>query len=165
MNQTIPDTVPAYLVAWASGLALVAAFFAQYVLGLHPCQLCLIQRIPFALALVLAVLALSPNAAGRRRTVLIGLAGLALMVNSGIAFYHVGVERHWWAASCSGSTGDVAANVQELAAALSGPAPGQPCDQPAWQWQGITMASLNVMYSAAIGSLVLGMLLPKPKAK
>lgn len=164
MNQTLPDTVPATVIAWASALALVMAFAAQYLLGLQPCRLCLIQRVPFALALLLAFLALSPKAAGGKRTLLIGLAGLALVANSFIAFYHVGVERHWWAFSCTGAP-EAVAQVEDLAAALSKPSNEPACDQPAWQWQGVTMASLNVMYSAAIGMLALGMLVPKPKGK
>ncbi|MGE5503144.1 MAG: disulfide bond formation protein B [Actinomycetota bacterium] len=132
--------------------ALVSAFTAQYVFGLQPCNLCLIQRVPFALAALLAAAAL---AAGPRSSgILLTLAGALLVANGAIAVYHVGVEQHWWASLvCSG--GDVAAiDVADLAAQMSRPAEVS-CDRPQWSFHGITMAGLNVVYSTGLGALTL----------
>ena len=38
--------------------ALVAAYFIQYVLGHQPCNLCLIQRIPYILSIIIIALIL-----------------------------------------------------------------------------------------------------------
>ena len=37
-------------------IALVSAFFIEYILGHQPCNLCLIERIPYALGLILIIL-------------------------------------------------------------------------------------------------------------
>lgn len=131
--------------------ALTLAVVAQYGFDLRPCNLCLIQRVPFALAGLAAAAALRPDAPSGR---LLILAGLLLLINGGIAFYHVGVEQHWWASAvCSG--GDQAqVAVSDLLAEMSRPVEAQ-CDQPAWSFHGITMAMLNVPFSALSGLAVL----------
>jgi disulfide bond formation protein DsbB len=150
----------ALFVLVASLGALGVALLAQYGYGLRPCVLCLAQRVPFAVAGLLAAAALPPvlGPVGRRR--LLVLAGIAFLINSGIAIYHVGVEQHLWSFPvCAGGGGRV--DVHGLAAQMSRPVV-VPCDQPAWSWHGLTMAGLNVFYSGglALVTLVLAFRLP-----
>lgn len=140
--------VPAFVLA-ASAAALAGALFAQYVLGLMPCILCITQRVPFAVAGLLAGVALLAPRFGR---VLMALAGLAFLVNAGIAVYHTGVEKGLWASSCAGNSGAV--DLADLAAAMSKPVEVR-CDVPAWEWNGITMAGLNIVYSGGLALIVL----------
>ncbi len=130
--------------------ALAFALTAEHAFGLKPCELCLAQRVPFILAGLLAGLVLALPRLGR---LVMPLVVLAFLVNSGIAFYHVGVEQKWWASACSGSGGQ-AVDVADLAAMMSKPAVAQ-CDEPAWQWHGVTMAAMNVPFSAGLALLVL----------
>lgn len=130
--------------------ALAFALTAEHVFGLRPCELCLVQRVPFVLAGLSAGLVLALPRVGR---VVMPLVVLTLLVNSGIAFYHVGVERKWWVSACSGSGGQ-AVDVADLTAMMSKPAAAQ-CDEPAWQWHGITMAAMNVPFSAGLALIVL----------
>ncbi|CUW41035.1 putative disulfide bond formation protein DsbB [Magnetospirillum sp. XM-1] len=131
--------------------ALALALVAQYGFGLRPCNLCLIQRVPFALAALLGLAALKE---GWPAATLLRLAGIALAVNGAIAVYHVGVEQHWWASAvCSGAQQGAVA-VADLLAEMNRPAEAQ-CDTPAWSFHGITMAALNVPFSALFGLAVL----------
>lgn len=151
MIPTLPNRAVSLFVLAASVMALAAAFIAQYVFGLRPCILCLIQRVPFAIAGALAgATLLGPARLGRA---LMGLAGLAFLVNAGIAFYHVGVEQSWWLSACVPTeSGPVA--VHDLAALMSKPVEAR-CDEPAWQWRGITMAALNILFSGGLGLVTL----------
>jgi disulfide bond formation protein DsbB len=131
--------------------SLAFALVAQYGFGLRPCNLCLIQRVPFVLAALLGLAALKD---GLPAGLLLRIAGILLLINGGIAIYHVGVEQHWWASAvCSGSPQGAVA-VDDLLAEMSKPAEAQ-CDTPAWSFHGITMAALNVPFSALFGLLVL----------
>jgi disulfide bond formation protein DsbB len=131
--------------------ALAFALVAQYGFGLRPCNLCLIQRVPFVLA---ALLGLAAARDGLPAFVLLRVAGLLLLLNGAVAVYHVGVEQHWWASAvCSGSQQGAVA-VADLLAEMSKPAEPQ-CDTPAWSFHGITMAALNVPFSALLGLGVL----------
>ncbi len=131
--------------------ALGFALVAQYGFGLRPCNLCLIQRVPFALAALMGLLAFWRE---EWSGWLLRLAGIALVINGAIAMYHVGVEQHWWASAvCSGSP-QGALDVADLLAEMNKPAEAQ-CDTPAWSFHGITMAALNVPFSGLLGLAVL----------
>jgi disulfide bond formation protein DsbB len=153
MNARI--LLPAALAA-VSAAALGAAYIAQYGFGLQPCVLCLYQRIPFAVAIALGLLALVPGVPPRGRAALLALGGLALVVNAGIAGFHTGVEQHWWAGTeaCAGAAGGEVDTVEDLMAAMSRPVEAR-CDQPPWSLFGITMAMMNVPFSLALAAFAL----------
>ncbi|MGE4278113.1 MAG: disulfide bond formation protein B [Magnetospirillum sp.] len=146
-----PDRILPIFVLLASIAALASAYTAQYGFGLRPCVLCLTQRVPFAIAGGLAVLALLRPVSWQR--ILMALAGLAFLVNSGIAVYHVGVEQKWWMSSCASSAGPKPA-LGDLASLMSQPADEPRCDEPAWEWHGITMAGLNIVFSGGLALVV-----------
>ncbi|CAA7623472.1 disulfide bond formation protein B [Magnetospirillum sp. SS-4] len=132
--------------------ALATALVAEHGFGLRPCNLCLIQRVPFVLAALLAAAAwLRPGAA----VWLLRLAGVVLLINGGIAVYHVGVEQHWWvSAVCPATAGGGPVSVANLLEEMNRPVEVS-CDTPAWSFMGITMAALNVPFSALLGLFVL----------
>src|SRR5438876_12015040 len=93
------------------GLLLVAsiavvggALLFQYVGGLQPCELCLYQRWPYYAAIVATVVALLSGGERAMRAVIV-LCTLLFAASTVLAFYHVGVEQHWFAgpSACTGS--------------------------------------------------------------
>lgn len=44
------------LILFASFVALISAFFVEYVLGHQPCNLCILERIPYVVAIVIILL-------------------------------------------------------------------------------------------------------------
>ena len=143
---------PAALLVLAVVAILLAALAFQHLGGVAPCELCYYQRIAYATAGVLALLALP---AGQRPLAawLLALAGLALLVNVGIAGYHVGVEQLWWAGTqgCSGDQVGSAASVDQLRAQIMA-APVVRCDEVAWSLFGISLAGYNMPMSLALGA-------------
>jgi disulfide bond formation protein DsbB len=133
----------------ASAAALISAYTAQYVFDLEPCILCLYQRVPYAVA---GVLGLAAMFAPAFRFWAVGVAGVAFLIGGGIAFYHVGVEQHWWvsAAACGGSGASGPATVGELRQLLLNAAPVKACDQVDWTLFGFSMATYNVVMSLAL---------------
>ncbi len=152
-----------------SATALANAYIAEYAFGLEPCILCLYQRVPYAVAGVLGVAALvSP----RVRVGAVAVAGGVFLVGAVLAFYHVGVEQHWWAsvAACGaagGGPGDVGgpATVDELRQMLTRGGPVKACDEVDWTLFGLSMATYNVAVSLALGtaSLLAADQLRRPK--
>jgi len=139
----------------ASVLAMAAALSAQYGLGWKPCELCLLQRIPILLAGMAAVGSFYPSKTQAVRRLLVMLSALLFFITSAVAAYHVGVEQHWWEyhGGCSRDPDEVQ-GVIDFAAALAHPVVIR-CDQPPWEWHGITMAGLNVLYSAVVSVVTL----------
>lgn len=135
------------ILAMAGSLAMLAGAFAfQYIGGLAPCHLCLLQRWPHAAAVGLGLLALAIP--GR----LIPLAGAAAaLTTAGIGIYHTGVERLWWAGPTSCSAGSIAGlDVKDLLDPSIVVAPVVRCDEVAWQMLGLSMASWNVVLSLGL---------------
>lgn len=138
---------PAMAVFGAAALA--AAFVAQYGFDLQPCILCLYQRVPYAVVMILGGAAyFAPRAVARG---LVALIGLAFIVGAGIAAFHVGVEQHWWqgTAACTGDKLDTS-SLEALRAQIMSTKVAQ-CDKVAWSLFGISMAGYNVAASLGMG--------------
>lgn len=146
---------PALVLATSASLMLGALAF-QYIGGLYPCRLCIFQRYPHVITIVLGLLAVGLVYTGRRRAVpwLLALAGLTLLAGAGIAVFHVGVEQHWWPGlpGCAGP-GVGASLAETLEQARAGPPPR--CDVVPWSMFGISMAGYNALISIAVGLFAL----------
>ena len=135
--------------------ALGIAYTAQYGFNLAPCELCLWQRGPYAIAGLLAMAALqmrgSPNTA-----IPVFLCGIAFLAEAGLAFHHVGVEQHWWTAftACTGDIG-TGLTMEDLKAQLMAAKP-KACDEITWTIFGLSVTVYNVLigFLAAIFSFV-----------
>lgn len=143
----------AVLAGAGSAAMLMTAWGFQYLGGLPPCPLCIWQRWPHGIAVLVAlVVALAPKSLLRPLCV---AGALAAAATGGIGIYHTGIERGWWPgpSSCTGA-GDALSNLTG-ADLLSTDAPVQlvMCDQVAWSMLGLSMASWNAL--AAFGLAVI----------
>ncbi|MEK9722191.1 MAG: disulfide bond formation protein B [Rhodospirillaceae bacterium] len=159
MSDTAPAPVwqmhvPGVLILVAVA-ALGSAYTAQYAYGLEPCVLCLYQRIPYAVLGVMGVFGLRVRDA-RRLAWLTAAAGVVLLIGAAVAFYHVGVEQHWWAsaASCGGGAPDQAIRMNQFQAMLQ-QKPEKACDEVDWTLFGISMATYNAVGSTLLGAAAL----------
>lgn len=131
--------------------ALASALTAEHVFDVEPCALCLYQRIPYGVTGALAAFAIVLSVRRRSPRWLVIACGVVFLIGAALAFYHVGVQQHWWASvtACGGqlSTG---ANVTDLASQLAGPQP-KACDEVDWSLFGVSMAGYNSLISMALG--------------
>jgi len=129
-------------------VALASAYISQYGFGLVPCELCLAQRIPYFLVIALSLLCFS--FASYPKTVFY-LIVIALLTGSGIAFYHAGVEKHLFQGptACTSTASEQQTSLQDLRNRILH-APVIACDQPQWEFYGVTMAALNCLYSLVL---------------
>jgi len=139
-----------FLAAAGSLAILLTGFGFQYLGGLRPCELCLWQRWPHAIAPVIGMGAI---ALGGRMLPLAGAVTMA--VSTGLGLYHTGVERHWWngPARCTGDGAGLAGLTPEQ---MLNPAMIKPivlCDQVSWEMFGLSMASYNALASLALLAL------------
>ena len=71
-------------------ISIISAFFIEYVLGHKPCNLCLIERIPYVLSIILITL----NYISKKNEYFIILLLLIIFCFSLIiSFYHFGIEQ------------------------------------------------------------------------
>src|SRR5215469_17596903 len=96
----------------ASAAVLCGALLSQYWGGLAPCELCLLQRWPWAVAIVVSFVATMVGSRAALPWVALLLAAV-FAVGSAFAFYHVGVERHWFAGPGACTAASAAADSVE----------------------------------------------------
>ena len=142
-------------VAAVSAGMLGFALMEQFVFGLAPCELCLYQRVPYDINIVIGLLALLFLRRSRQLAPVIALCGLVFAAGGGIAAFHVGVEQHWWKglAACSG---DIVANTLDALRAQLMATKVARCDEIAWSLFGISMAGWNFLLSTVYAVVSLG---------
>ena len=150
----------AALVIAAAGVAtILGAYFFQYVLKLPPCPLCLEQRIPYYVAIPLALVIAGAAAWNAPRGLVAAallLLAAILVVGAGLGIYHAGIEWKWWPGptECSGefsppaSAGDLLKQMQTASVVR--------CDEAAWRLFGLSLAGYNVLISLALAAVALG---------
>lgn len=145
---------PGVAIAALGLFTLGGAYAFQYWGGLAPCPLCLEQRVPWAILIVLGGAIAGGHIAGAPRAALLAVyAGAAAVAVWGayLGLYHVGIEYQWWPgpASCTGT-------AAPLEGDLGGPlSPSQVirCDVVPWALFGISLAGFNFLFSLAAAAL------------
>ena len=143
--------------ALALGLAvsaslLVGAHIFQ-AMGYEPCDLCLDQREAHWTALAITVLGLLVSRVFKAPLLAAAAVGTAALVygfGSMLAFYHTGVEFHFWPGPASCSASKTIVDITDINAGLDGSRPRVSCDQTGWSLFGITMAGYNLLFSAGL---------------
>ncbi len=145
------------VVALAALAALGVAYYVQDFDNLYPCPLCLLERWPYRIVILLGLLAVLPG--GSLARAVLGLAVLALAAGAAIALVHTGVEFHWWQSPLPECNG-----ILSPGAALP-LTPAKPCDEPTFliPHLPISMAALNFIYASAFALLLLGYVAAKPE--
>lgn len=136
------------LAGLGSLLLLAGALAFQYLAGLAPCPMCVWQRWPHLVALLIALAATTVLWRLHRPLALAGAATMA--VSAGLGAYHVGVEQGWWPgpAGCTG-VDPTGLSPDELLTRLA-QTPLVRCDDIVWQFLDISMAGWNGLFSAAL---------------
>ncbi len=148
MNPFVwPEKQVALTILVFSVLAISGALISQYAFGLLPCKLCLYQRVPYGMTIALSALAFLRLPVARA---LICVCGIAFFAGAAIAFYHVGVEEHWWRGFDGCSTPRFQGSVEDVMKAIEA-APNVACDQVGWSFIGLSMAAYNMLASFIAG--------------
>jgi len=145
----------ALLSALVAAGALGAALVMEHWVGLAPCALCLLERWPYRVAIILSLLAIVvPPRLGRA---LLMLVVLTILADVAIAFIHVGVEEHWWPSplpECAAPHFVAGSIAQRLASMPLRPA--KPCDSPSYLIPGLplSLAAMNLMFAAGFAAIL-----------
>ena len=72
-----------------SFFSLIAALYVEYILGFKPCILCIYQRIPYAIAILISLTAFLIG----NRNILLIILGLTFLAGILLSGYHVSIEK------------------------------------------------------------------------
>ena len=122
---------------------LIAAFIIQYLLGYQPCNLCIIERIPYALAIIIVIL----NYKFRNDQIFYSiLLILVFLFSIIISVYHLGIEQDFIKESnvCGSNNLDlitkeeVLKSLQEIRIS---------CKNVAFKFFGLSLTTYNILVS------------------
>ena len=78
------------IILFISIFVLISAYFVEYILGYKPCNLCLIERLPYFFAIIIILLCLTIN---KFYKIVFILLAITFAVGTILSFYHFGIEQ------------------------------------------------------------------------
>jgi len=127
-----------------SAIALSSAFFIEYILGHQPCNLCILERIPYGLSLVLisTIFILRKN-----EKFFILLLIITFIFSLAISFYHYGIEQGFFEESAVCGVKDFTENItkEDLLKQLSEKTVS--CKDVTFRILGLSLTSINIVLS------------------
>ena len=127
-----------------SFIALISAFFIEHVLGHQPCNLCLIERIPYGLSImiIMAIFLIRKN-----QKFLVMLLILTFIFSFAISFYHFGIEQGFFQESsvCGVKSLSESITKEDLLKQLSEKTIS--CKDVTFRIFGLSLTSINIVIS------------------
>ena len=133
-------------------LSLSIAYFIQYVLGHNPCNLCIIERIPYIVAIILISLIFIIN---KYERIISSTILLFFMFGAVISFYHFGIEQGFFNESliCKLSNNEPF-NKEELLNQLK-KAEIVSCKDVTFRLLGLSLATINTIISLILSGIMI----------
>mgnify|MGYP006136596237 CR=1 FL=1 len=132
------------LIFFVSLMAVITAYFIEYILGHQPCNLCLIERIPY----VLSIIVLLVNYKYKRKEKLIILILILIFIFSLIiSIYHLGIEQGYFEDSliCNLKSGVDILSKDELLLELQKKTVS--CKDVTFKVFGFSLTTINILIS------------------
>ena len=128
-------------------IAIISAYFIEYVLGHQPCNLCLIERIPYAISIILISLTLFLK---KNEKFFILLLILTFIFSFAISFYHLGIEQGIFQESAVCGVKDFSENItkEELLNQLNEKSVS--CKDVTFRIVGLSLTTINIFISLLI---------------
>ena len=125
-------------------ISIVSAYFIEYALGHQPCNLCLIERIPYGLTVVLIIL---NHILIKNERFMILLLILVFSFSLIISFYHFGIEQGIFeeSAVCGLKDASNIVSKEELLKQLQ--VKNVSCKDVTFRIFGFSLTSLNIIIS------------------
>ena len=125
-------------------IALISAYFIEHVLGHQPCNLCLIERIPYGLSIILISLMFIIK---KNENFFILLLILTFIFSFFISFYHFGIEQGFFQESTVCGVKNFSENIskEELLNKLSEKTIS--CKDVTFRIFGLSLTAINIVIS------------------
>ena len=135
------------LIFLISVIALVSAFFIEYVLGHQPCNLCILERIPYLLAIIIILLNFKFS---HYEKFFILLLSIIFLVGAIISLYHLGIEQGFIQESlvCDLKSGSNLLSKEEILKQLQ--EKNVSCKDVTFKIFGLSLTSYNILISLLI---------------
>ena len=130
-----------------SAIALVSAFFIEYILGHQPCNLCILTRVPYLLAIIIILFNLKFN---QFEKFFILLLVIVFLFGTILSLYHLGIEQGFIQESlvCDLKSGSNLLSKEEILKQLQ--EKDISCKDVTFKIFGLSLTSYNILISLLI---------------
>ena len=133
-------------------LSLSIAYFIQYVLGHKPCNLCIIERIPYIAAIILISLIFILN---KYQKIISSLILIFFIFGFVVSFYHFGIEQGFFSESLVCDLGNSRPlNKEELLNQLK-KTEIVSCKDVTFRFLGLSLATINTVISLILSGIII----------
>ena len=133
-------------------LTLSIAYFIQYVLGHKPCNLCIIERIPYIAAIILISLIFILN---RYQKIISSLILIFFIFGAVVSFYHFGIEQGFFSESLVCDLGNnQPLNKEDLLNQLK-KTEIVSCKDVTFRFLGLSLATINTVISLILSGIII----------
>ena len=155
MSQ-IKNRITLNLILIFSVFALGAAYFIQHILGHKPCNLCLIERIPYIFATIIISIGLILK---KFEKIIIILLILIFVVATIISFYHFGIEQGFFKESlvCNLDNNITNLSKEDLLKELQQQTVS--CKDISFRIFGLSLATINTIISLILSVIIIKLFL------
>ena len=135
-------------------LALASAFFIEYIMGHQPCNLCIFERIPYLLAIIIILLNFKFN---QFEKFFILLLVIVFLFGAILSLYHLGIEQGFIQESlvCDLKSGSNLLSKEEILKQLQ--EKNVSCKDVTFKIFGLSLTSYNILisllFSISIGKI------------
>ena len=147
-NKLILNSVLAFSI-----ITLAIAYYIQYILGHKPCNLCLIERIPYISAVILISIIFIINKFER---IIAGILMVFFIFGALVSFYHFGIEQGFFSESlvCDlGNSGNTLSKDDLLKQLESNSSIS--CKDVTFRFLGLSLATINTIISFFLSGIML----------
>ena len=134
-----------------STFAVFAAYFIQYVLGHQPCNLCLIERIPYFSSIIITSLCLILKKFEKVSLIILSLIFFSATL---LSFYHFGIEQGFFKESlvCELNIENKILTTEELLKELNKKTIS--CKDVNFKILGFSLATINTIFSLILSVIL-----------
>ncbi len=146
-NKFILNSILAFSI-----VSLSIAYFIQYVLDHKPCDLCLIERIPYIASIILIALIFIIN---KFEKLISSVVLLFFVFGTVVSIYHVGIEQGFFSESllCNIRIGSKNLSTDDLLKQLQSSSVIS-CKDVSFRFLGLSLATINTVISVLISVIM-----------
>ena len=137
-------------------LAIISALIIQYWLGHEPCKLCLYQRIPYFLAILLIIKIFFFK---KYEKITLLILTLIFVSSTALAFYHFGIEQGFFGESLACTAPDLSKTLSKEQLLEQLKQNNISCKDVSFRILGLSLAEINTIFSLVLSVIFIKLFL------
>ena len=137
-------------------LMIISALIIQYWLGHEPCKLCLYQRIPYFLSILLIIKILFIK---KYEKITLLILFLVFMSSAALAFYHFGIEQGFFNESLACTAPDLSQTLSKEQILEQLKQNNISCKDVSFRVLGLSLSTINTIFSLVLSVIFIKLFL------